>query len=138
MSFPDNSIKGIPNVSFFTQEGTVSSHLFHFKKNPERNDEFTENSINWQDDADCIAFTLNQRKTGNAYQFSAGVAIVPREEIDRLKNRPTVKDLISYERNTLPDNPYHGNILLDKSVSQPVMKKLAAGLALAVSKIILR
>jgi len=132
MSFPDNSIRGIPDKSFMTND-SFGSHLFYFKKEHTRDDGWIEQSINWEDDDSAIEFTLNQRKENGQKQFKVGVLIIPRDEIDRLKRRPTVSGILSYERQYLENNPYHGNILLQSNVPKPIMKRMAAGLALAVS-----
>ncbi len=137
MSFPDNCIRGIPNTDFMNDDGLPGSHLFHFKNEHRRDDGWIEQSINWDDDENAISFSLNQRKEDGSLQFKAGVVIIPREEIDRLSRRPTViEEALSYERRALEHNPYHGNILLSEKVPKHMMKKLAAGLALAISKVI--
>ena len=138
MNYPKNSLKGIPNDSYLSEDGSPGSHLFYFKENHLRDDGWIEQSINWQDDENAIHFTLGQRKEDGNYQFKSGVVVIPREEIDRLNRRPTVNELLSYERQPLENNSYHGNILLMSGVPKPTMKKLAAGLALAASKTILR
>ena len=68
MNFPDNSIKGIPNKEFLIDETTVGSHLFHFKQT--RDDEFVEQSINWEDNEFVIDFTLNQRGKMATYSLT--------------------------------------------------------------------
>lgn len=137
MPFPDKCIRGIPNSSFVVEDGSIGSHLFHFKNEHRREDGWIEQSINREDDENAIEFTLNQKKEDGRVQFMAGVVLIPREEIDRLNRRPTVNGVLSYERQPLENNPCHGNILLSENVPKHTMKKLAAGLALAVSKIIL-
>ena len=134
MNFPDNGIKGIPNKEFVIDETTVGSHLFHFKQT--QDDGFIEQSINWEDNEIVIDFTLNQKRENGNLQFNAGVAVLPRSEIDRLNRRPAIRGLLSYERSPLNDNPYHGNLLLQANVPKAKMRQITAGLALAVSKII--
>jgi hypothetical protein len=136
MNFPYNCIKGIPNSNFLLEDGSVGSHLFYFKPEHAREDGWIEQSINWEDDESVIEFTLEQRREDGERQFRAGVVIVPREEIDGLNARPTVNGVLSYERQRLENNPYHGNILLRIGLPKPTMKKIAAGLALAISEII--
>lgn len=136
MQFPDNCIKGIPNSDFLIEDGTPGSHLFHFKEDHRRDDGWIEQSINWEDDEQAIEFTLNQQKEDGSLQFKGGAAIIPRDEIDRLNKRPTINGLLSYEKQPLEQNPYHGNLLLSKNVPRPTMKKIAAGLALAVSRVV--
>lgn len=134
MNYPKNSIKGIPNNSFLLEDGTVGSHLFYFEQ--PRDDGMVEQSINWEDDGSVIDFTLSQKKANGDLQFMAGVAILPRSEIDRLNRHPTIRGLLSYERSPLDNNPYHGNLLLQANVSKAKMKQIAAGLAIAISGII--
>jgi len=137
MSFPDNCIKGIPNSQYLVADGSVASHLFYFKREHTRNDGWIEQSINWEDNSSVARFTLDQRKENGEIQFKAGVAVVPRDEIDRIRRRPTItSNILSYERQHSTNNPYHGNILLQEDVPNLTMKKIAAGLALAVSNII--
>ena len=134
MNYPENSIKGIPNSDFLIEGRNVASHLFHFKQTTD--DVAIEQSINWEDDESAIGFTLNQKKENGDLQFKAGVAILPRSEIDRLSRYPSIREMLSYERSPLANNPYHGNLLLQANVSKRIMKQIAASLALAVSGII--
>ena len=134
MNFPENCIRGIPNETYLP-DGSVGAHLFHFNL-PDRGDGWTEQSVNWEDGDFVIEFTLAQRKADGELQFKGGVAVIPREEIDRLNNRPIVKGLLSYERQPIQDNPFHGNILLRANTPKPTMKLIAAGLALAITRIV--
>lgn len=133
MNYPKNSIKGLPNNDFLIEGRTVASHLFHFEQT--RDDGGVEQSINWEDDESVIDFTLNQKKANGDLQFRAGVAILPRSEIDRLSKLPTISGLLSYERSPLDNNPYHGNLLLQANVPRAKMRQIAASLALAISGI---
>jgi len=137
MSFPDNCLRGIPNATYLSAEGSVGSHLFNFNAGSDRGDGWAELSVNWEDDDSVIDFTLSQRKADGDLLFKGGAVVIPRAEIDRLNNRPTVRDLLSYERQPISDNPFHGNILLRAHTSKPTMKLIAAGLALAVSRVVL-
>jgi len=138
MNYPTNCIRGIANDSFLDEDGSPAPHLFYFQDGHLRGDGWDEQSINWEDDDSVIEFSLNQRREDGAVQFRAGVTIIPRNELDRLNNRPTIQGMLSYERQPLDNNPYHGNILLQANVSKITQKKIAAGLALAVSRVILR
>ena len=136
MQLPDNCIKGIPNKDFVIEDGNVAAHLFNFDSKHNRpDDDLCEQSINWQDDEDAIEFTLKQKKDDGTIQFKAGAAIIPREEIDRLSKLSTVKEVLSYERRKLDNNPYHGNLLLKKDVPKPTMRMIAASLALLITDI---
>lgn len=133
MSFPDNCIRGIISEDFLVDDETTGAHFFFFK---EEDDGWVEQSINWEDDDSVIGFTLNQRKENGEIKFKVGVVIIPRGAIDRLSKLPNVVGKISYERQSLKDNPYHGNILLKENVPKHTMKMIAAGLALAVANIV--
>lgn len=137
MSYPDKLLKGIPR-NCITPEGFPSSEIFHFKmeNSPEREDGNIENSINWRDNDTALHFTLNQKKKDGSVQFESGVAIILKSELDRLKKLPLFKPCFDYERNSLPDNPYHGNLLLKVGVSKPSMKAIAATLATHVEEVI--
>ena len=130
--YPNNCIKGIKSATFVVGE-KVGTHLFYFDSQA-RQDGWMEQSINWEDDCGVIDFTLQQRKTDQTLQFKAGIAIIPRNEIDRIMLLPGSVDLLSYERQALPDNPYHGNILLKEGTPNHVMVQIAGSLALAVSE----
>jgi hypothetical protein len=131
--YPNNCIKGIKSADFVVGE-KVGTHLFYFFDSPARQDGWMEQSINWEDDCGVMDFTLQQRKTDQTLQFKAGIAIIPRNEIDKIMLLPGSVDLLSYERQVLPDNPYHGNILLKEGTPNHVMVQIAGSLALAVSE----
>lgn len=135
MDYPDNCIKGIPNNTFITNE-VVTASLFQFPKNAFRDDGWDEQSINWEDDNSAVEFTLNQKRDTGEIHFKGGVVIIPRNELDRLRNRPQLKGLLSYERKPLPGNRYHGNILMRSGTPKPTMRLIEAGIALSVEKII--
>ncbi len=136
MTYPDKCIKGIPNKDCLYAEGyQVATHLFEFKPHGSLAGAW-EQSINWYDDESAVEFTLNQKKQGsNELQFKAGAAVVLRSEIDRLKTFVVVNGRLSYDRQPLQYNPYHGNILIDVGVNKKVMLQIAAALALCVAKI---
>jgi hypothetical protein len=137
MDIPKTCLKGIPRTEHVYEDGSPSTHLFEFK-DTNRGDGYSEQSINWEDNPSVVDFTLNQKKDDGSFQFKIGVAILPREEIDRINKQPTVNGVLSYERAPLDGNDYHGNILLSRSVSTKMCRKISAGLALAVSRVIRR
>jgi len=138
MNFPSICIRGIPNETFLTEDGSIGSHLFQFTVRADRQDEWLELSINWEDDILVAEFTLQQTRQDGTLQFRAGLALLVLEEIERLNQRPMVRGLLGDERQELADNPYHGNILLRSDTVKHTRKLVEAGLALAVDKIIRR
>lgn len=133
--FPENCIKGIATDDGVTENGRVSGHVFYFKIEQLRNDGFIEQSINWEDDSNARDFTLKQKK-GGKIQWRRGIAILPRKAIERLNQQPTYKGLLSYERNTLGQNIYHGNILLKGKIEKPAIRAMGGNLATHVTKVI--
>ena len=139
MEFPETCIKGIPNATdFVTPDGEVRAHLFDFKLDSVRDDEWLEQSINWEDNDSVIGFTLKQRKDGGDIQFKGGVTVLERREIDRMNKRPVIRGLLSYERSKVDGNPYHGNLLLNASSARHRVKLISNALALCIKDTHLR
>ena len=134
MCYPDYLIRGIPNQDFLEADGLPSSQLFQFNK-PEsvRLPGYREESINWHDDDGAISHAFNQTKDDGTVQFKVGIAILLRSELDKIKNNPNVRQRFGYERYPLPRNPYHGNMLLKMDAPKPLIRKIAAQLALNVN-----
>lgn len=132
MAYPDNCIRGVLNDTFLVPgEEKAAPHLFYFDDAPERDDGWKERSINWQDDGQAIDFTLNQRREDDGeILFRTGVAVLPRARIDWLIRVQNVVGILGYERQKLPTNRYHGNILLRKDTSTTVMRMIGGTLAL--------
>jgi len=130
MPYPDNCIKGIPNANCLLDDGAIASlTLFAFHGDRSRSDGWIEESINWMDDEHAIDATLAQTKDGD-FQLKVGVALIPRSELDKLKKR-TGTGSFDYERARLPDNDYHGNLLLKEDVEKTLKTMIRSALALA-------
>ena len=130
MAFPENCLRGVPNDSF-VRKGVIGSELFYFYSRDSRDDGWTEQSINWQDDEQTIEFTLSQLKENSELHFKTGVVIIRRFELDRIRDRYAHMNLLSYERQATEENPHHGNILLNNEmVDSPLMKQVASAIAL--------
>jgi hypothetical protein len=131
MSYPDYLIRGIPHPSLVEVDGLPSAGLFPFDK-PEsaRLPGYREESINWYDDEGAIRHTFDQRKDDGTVKFRGGIAVLPRSELDRLKNNPNLRGRFDYERYPLDTNQYHGNMLLNMDVPKQLIRKMAGLLAL--------
>ncbi len=137
MLYPDNCLRGISVPDHILEDGSVSTAAFGFS-DLIRGDGWKELSINWDDDENSKEVLLNWKKENGELQFKVGYAIVPRAEIDHLINQPTVNGTLSYERMPVENNNYHGNLLLKGNLPKPTIRKIQAGLALIVSKVIPR
>jgi hypothetical protein len=136
MPYPDCCLKGIDLKDAISDDGEIGSHILYFKV-AERPLSWEKQSINWQDDDSAIGFTLGQTNQDGTLQFKYGVLVLSRYEIDRINNRPQISGILSYEREPLQYNDYHGNLLLAAGVSKKKMKQVAATLvAYATEKIV--
>jgi hypothetical protein len=137
--FPNKLIKGIPNQkNFLDENGFPHSSLFYFeieKTDPKREDNYLENSINWFDKQEALDNIHNRIKEGKI-QFSGGAAILNKNDIDLLTKFPRILKNLTYERKIQDDNEFHGNLLLNKDVSKPNMKHIAASIANCVQEVI--
>jgi len=136
MTYPANCIRGIWDSTYLDENGRPKSHLFHFALQAPRGDGWIAQSINWEDDAAVVDYTLKQKKQPCQLQYKAGVAIIPRGQIDILRTLENIKDILDYERKPIPGNQHHGNILLRSGVSKLRMKNIAACIAEVVSQVI--
>jgi len=130
MTYPDNCIKGIPNnecLETFGDSVVATINLFCFPKDRCRPDGWTEESVNWMDDDNAVPFTLRQEKKAGELQFKAGVAILPRTDLDKIKKK--YYGLLEYERSPLEANSYHGNVLLKGSFPSHLKTQVRALLA---------
>lgn len=138
MSFPENCLRGIANKTFMINDEQVAAHLFDFKDRDVRGDGLIEQSICWEDDEGAVETILSQTKDSGELQFRVGAAVVPRSEIDRINELPGVGGQLSYERQPVAGNPYHGNLLLPKDTPKKKRRMIAGSLALGVSRLILQ
>lgn len=137
MNYPEDCLRGISAPDHILEDGSVSTVAFNFSDGI-RDDGWKELSINWADDESSKESLLNQQKENGELQFKVGYAIVPRREMDHLIAQPMVYGTLSYERLPTENNKYHGNILLRGNLPKPTIRKIQAGLALIVSKVVQR
>ena len=127
--YADKIIRGVPNPKMVDVDGRPSGELFQFDKS-NRVEGFSELSINWYDDEGALEHIFHQRKEDGSIQFKGGAAIILRSSIDTLMNRPLYPGLIYYDRDKLPDNKYHGNILRKTDLSKPTRNIIAQSIAM--------
>jgi len=102
--------------------------LYPFNK--ARPDGWCEESINWNDDAKAIQFTLEQKDDGE-WRYEIGVAIIQRDEIDLIIRKRGIADRFKYERRPIqkPPNGYHGNLLMKNDIPRQVKESIRNHLA---------
>jgi hypothetical protein len=91
-----------------------------------REDGGKETSVNWEDDFQVENFTLADRS--NAQYGAARISTVHIFQVSG--TAMAVATPLSCERQRLPQNQYHGNIVYSAKVSKRMEKMLAAALAL--------
>ncbi len=108
-----------------TGKVTTAAFLSDERTASKREDGGREVSINWEDDATVLRFTLDRRESSGH-----GVARLPREQVDCVCRLQNCRLELRYERRRLEGNPYHGNLLYRKECLKPVEKMIASALAL--------
>lgn len=133
---PDSCLRGIPKKDFLTPEG-LSYHAFKPDERTadSRQDKGQETSVNWEDDESVVESTLRRRDEKGHITFPYGLARLPCHKIDQLNSEPGSRSALTCERNPLPDNPYHGNIVFRFGLSKATVNMIAGALALAASVI---
>ena len=136
MLYPEKILRGISDSNYIDANGHVSAAAFQFNPNIERTDGFEEASINWYDDENALKLLLNKKKeNSDSNQFKGGVAILSRQFIDIFVNGPA-KNELSYERQPIADNSYHGNLLRIIAASKQRKSTISATIAMSVEKVI--
>ena len=75
-----------------------------------------EMSINWYDDEDALCYLKEQLDNNGLKQYKSGIAVFSRVELDKLCRNPAFHGRVSYNRDELPNNKYHGNLLVRKEI----------------------
>jgi hypothetical protein len=137
VELPDNCLKGIPNQTFIFGR-KVNYTLFLPSGDSPSDDGWYESSINWEECICALNELLDRHKENGDIHFKAGVARIPRVEIDGIIKKFGAENDLSYEKKELQDNPYHGNIKFSASLMDDKLKKvtICGALAFAISEII--
>ncbi|MBA7692371.1 hypothetical protein ES703_100938 [subsurface metagenome] len=137
MDYSDNLLRGI-SVDEWICDDLVTAAAFQIKfEEPFLRNGCAAQSICWEDDASVIEVMLQQKKDGH-FQFRAGIARLQREAIDRIIKQPSFSGILSYDREPLDNNPYHGNVLISPASSKTQRRLLPAVIASNVLDIIYR
>lgn len=149
--FPEELIRGIScsNSQFITPEGYPTQAAFQFSDYDPglRDDQFCELSINWVDDEGAIEVLLNQiNKKKNCPQFQGGYCRLSRLVLQVAMREYIKNKHLSYERNPIEADPmsgemgnsYHGNILMNNSLSKQAKTNIQVSLAGIAGSVIQR
>ena len=146
--YPEELYRGISSPNDIVDGGYVSAGAFQFGSyNPEREDEYCELSVNWNDNEESLQVLLNQHKIQkDEKQFKGGYCVIKRRNLNLM-----LKDLMetgefSYERqpikasekNGYQKNLYHGNLLMKNTLHKQVKKNIQHTLALMAGQAVRR
>ena len=140
MSYPENCIRGIQKTSFIEKRQDrhyVTAEAYQFIRNQRRPDGMYEASVNWADDQDAIEFTFDQKNNNGSLKFEGGVVSLPHSELDIIRNQYGSMQF-NYERATIQENKYHGNLLLNSSDMTPITKSMIRAVLAHRSEILSR
>lgn len=127
--YPESFLRGISNKDFISKDGYVLPSAFQFDDGL-RNNGKKELSINWYDCEDALVTALEQKREDGRKQFSVGVAKLDLVRVKIFLGAFIENNTFFYERQELPENPYHGNLLIPENLSKPVRSLISSGLAL--------
>jgi hypothetical protein len=135
--FPEACLRGIRVQKWIVAgpEGDVlSADAYKFDPAPRiglPSEGWHEASVNWEDDADAVAFTTNQRSMAGNPLNPHGVGRLSVVDIERCRLIAKAADRLRFERREEPGNPYHGNLLSDPTVAVQFQRLLSGVLGLA-------
>jgi hypothetical protein len=137
--YPDHCIRGIRKKDYwFEDTDTVSAALYEpdTRTKDDREDGGIETSINWEDDDKALEFSLRIRDEKNPTQlaFPYGAVRLARKVLDEVNESISTVNTILYERQKLPDNDYHGNIVFKSGVPKHTRTMIATVFAFYSSK----
>lgn len=131
--FPEHFYRGFSSHECFTAFGYVGAGAFKFAPNTDepRSDCFNEASINWDDEPQALTTLLAQinSRTGER-QFKYGYVKIPMSDLLPRVREHMRNGHFDYERRPLPNNIYHGNLLLHSSFQKAELKTFEDGLAM--------
>lgn len=115
----------------FTQEMNVAPGAFQFGDfRGDREDDFLEASINWEDDENAVELLLNQKKDGTGERmFKYGYARLQLSIVRMTLKSLIQKSYLDFERKPLENNPYHGNLLIPAKIKKQEKLMIQSNLA---------
>jgi hypothetical protein len=131
-ALPDNCFRGIENPKLILRKASsvyVRGDLFGFRSTSDEGDGWLKESINWEDNANVLEFTFQQKNNDGTLQFRGGIAIIPLSGLHRLKKTFCGGGHFNYKRDPTDVNPYHGNLLLKQDTDNADKKMLRSSLA---------
>lgn len=137
---PAEFFRGMSSSDCLTTDGYLSEAAFRFDdyNSNERQDNYCELSINWNDDSGALDVLLNQHKPFKTEpQFKIGYCKFDKAMIQAVMKSYIDNKDFSYERkpiscdakNDVSENKYHGNLLLNSNVDKRTKRAIQCTLA---------
>lgn len=137
---PEEFYRGISGKDWVTEQGYPTEAAFSFDPydRSNRTDDYRELSINWSDSEEALQTLLSQRKPHtDVPQFKFGYCKIQKKMMLALMDTFIKDGLFYYERDPIEENekediqanPFHGNLLMKKTVSNAVKKNIQCTLA---------
>ena len=137
MDYPENFLRGL-SADDCVSDGIPTAAAFQFHFEPDlMKDGCATNSIGWEDDGNVVDLLMKQQKDGQT-QFKAGLARFKRDSIDHIMKLPTYRGILSYDRQPLEGNQYHGNILVSNTSTKYQRRVIPGVIASLFTEIIPR
>lgn len=134
---PDEFYRGLPSQDTVTEQGYPTEAAFRFIYF-DREDGYSELSINWNDDEGSLEKLLSQRKPfKEEFQFKVGYCKIQKSMMKMLMKTYMDDEVFSYERKPveadaaadIEANKYHGNLLMKKDAGGLIKKNIQCSLA---------
>ena len=123
LDYPEEFLRGVLNDTFLLHNESgnvyVSSTFFKDKtgySESMKKPGYMEMSINWYDEEDALKHLKEQLDNNGRKQYLSGVAVFSRIALDSLCRNPAFDGRVSYNRDELPNNKFHGNLLVKKEI----------------------
>lgn len=136
--FPQSCLRGIRHrkwiVASRPNENVLSGEAYVFELAPRLGlpcQGWHEVSVNWEDDADAVAFTRGQRSDAGHPLNPHGVGRLSVDGIELCKKLLSNAEGLLYERREEPTNRYHGNLLVEPALPPQFQRLLGGALGLA-------
>ena len=125
---PAYCLRGLRKADWVIDQAVIATEAFipDARTAKTRGDGGKETSVNWEDKPEVEKFTLADKH--NAQHGAARLATTAILHVS--STVPGISMPLNCERQRLPKNDYHGNIVYSAKVNSKVEKMLAAALAL--------
>jgi hypothetical protein len=123
---PTACLRGLRKKDWVVEDQFIATEAFlpDARTAEKRADCGMETSVNWEDNPKVVELTLEDRSTAEH-----GAARLERAHIESVSSGAAVTAPLLCERQVLPGNDHHGNIVFSKGLNKVIRVQLAGALA---------